>query len=606
VIQVGQVLDKYELLERVGQGGMSIVYRATDRSLRRTVAVKILHRHLADSAEARDRFEREAHAVAKLRHENIVEIFAYSGKGSEDSYIVTEFIDGSTLKEFLGDHPIAFPEVAAMIVLQIGRALAHAHGAGILHRDIKPENVMIRSDGVVKLMDFGISQMVDLQRLTVTGQLLGSPAYMSPEHVEGQPLDFRTDVFACGIVLYQLATGRLPFEGKNPHEILKRIADCKFTDPRQVNPRVGNELGRIILKAMAREPKDRYRDVGEMVAALDSYCLGSGLGPIAPELGRYFQSPASFEMALKPRLVDHLVRKGKETMPMNRPQALEAYDRVLTIDPTNPAVLAVLAKLNDRQRWKRGAMVALGLLIVAGGAYGARRMMRPPATDVAQVSDLGRPEPIGPIRTTQPDDVRPGQVAPDAARVPDAAPANAGGRDPGDRGSGGNPIDHGGSGGSAGRPGKVPDAAPAPAALAPVRVAVMPKNSTVRVAGQLRALDASGEVEIALTPDTVVEVQVSNDLCQSSTVTIDASWSGKTKNVGLYYLPAEVTPVCGTAGVTVRVDDKDAHLGVAQPITFGDTLSTTRRVKVEFIGDRIETQYRDVHPKDEIEVTCGL
>jgi serine/threonine-protein kinase len=219
---------------------MAVVYRGLDRSLKRHVAVKVLHRHLADHDEARDRFEREAHAVAKLRHENILEIFDYSGKAGGESYIVTEFIDGKTLKQSVTDHPPKFAEIGAMIVVQICRALVHAHGQGVLHRDVKPENVMIRSDGVVKLTDFGISQMVDAQRMTVTGQLLGSPAYMSPEHVEGRPLDFRTDVFAAGIVLYQLTVGKLPFEGKNPHEILKRIAECRFGDPRQLNPRVGN------------------------------------------------------------------------------------------------------------------------------------------------------------------------------------------------------------------------------------------------------------------------------------------------------------------------------------------------------------------------------
>src|SRR5205807_3582806 len=131
---------------------------------KRTVAVKILHKHLADYQEARDRFEREAQAVAKLRHENILEIFDYAA--GDESYIVTEFIDGQTLKQFVTDQPIAFGEVGAMIILQVCRALAHAHSVGILHRDIKPENIMVRSDGVVKLMDFGISHMVDLERLT--------------------------------------------------------------------------------------------------------------------------------------------------------------------------------------------------------------------------------------------------------------------------------------------------------------------------------------------------------------------------------------------------------------------------------------------------------
>src|SRR5262245_21097412 len=180
LIQVGQVLDKYELLERVGQGGMAVVYRGLDRSLKRVVAVKVLHKHLSDYQEARDRFEREAQAVAKLRHENILEIFDYSGAQAAEtfgsSYIVTEFIDGQTLKQVITDRPVTFPEIGAMLNLQVCRALAHAHSVGILHRDVKPENVMIRSDGVVKLMDFGISHMVDLEPLTVTGQLRGQPA----------------------------------------------------------------------------------------------------------------------------------------------------------------------------------------------------------------------------------------------------------------------------------------------------------------------------------------------------------------------------------------------------------------------------------------------
>ena len=173
-----------------------------------------------------------------------------------------------------------------MVILQVCRALAHAHAGSILHRDVKPENIMIRGDGVVKLMDFGISHMVDLERLTVTGQLLGSPAYMAPEHVEGRPLDFRTDVFAAGIVLYQLTVGKLPFEGKNPHEVLKRIAECKFVDPRQANPRIGNRLGRIILRAMAAQPgRSLSPAIAEMVVALEGYLDESGL-PSRQDRGR--------------------------------------------------------------------------------------------------------------------------------------------------------------------------------------------------------------------------------------------------------------------------------------------------------------------------------
>jgi tRNA A-37 threonylcarbamoyl transferase component Bud32 len=392
LIQVGQVLDKYELLERVGQGGMAIVYRAIDRSLKRTVAIKILHKHLSDYQEARDRFEREAQAVAKLRHENILEIFDYSAKAGHESYIVTEFIDGQTLKQFVTERPITYPEVGAMIMLQVARALAHAHAVGILHRDVKPENIMIRSDGVVKLMDFGISHMVDLERLTVTGQLLGSPAYMAPEHVEGRPLDFRTDVFAVGIVLYQLTVGKLPFEGKNPHEVLKRIAECKFTDPRQANPRIGNRLGKIILRAMAAQPADRYPAISEMVLALEAYVEESGLphDKITSELARYFTAPASYEQALKERLIDHLTRRGQQLLADgDQTLALDVFDRVLTIDPENAKVLAILDGLNRRARLKHAGLAVLALAVMSLGGYMIHKRslpddpVDPPALDVS-------------------------------------------------------------------------------------------------------------------------------------------------------------------------------------------------------------------------------
>ncbi|MGE3459709.1 MAG: protein kinase, partial [Kofleriaceae bacterium] len=405
VIQVGEVLDKYELLERVGQGGMAVVYRGIDRSLKRVVAIKILHKHLSDYKEARDRFEREAQAVAKLRHENILEIFDYSGAddaaAAGASYIVTEFIDGQTLKQIATDRPIAFPEIGAMIILQVCRALAHAHASKILHRDVKPENIMVRSDGVVKLMDFGISHMVDLERLTVTGQLLGSPAYMAPEHVEGRPIDFRTDVFAAGIVLYQLCVGRLPFEGKNPHEVLKRIAECKFIDPRTANARIGNRLGRIILRAMAAVPDDRYPAIDEMVVALEAYLEESGIVPdkIDGELARYFQAPADYEVALEERLIEHLTTRGQQLLhDDNRPGALDLFDRVLTIDADNQKVIAILDGINRRVRMRAIGTAVAAAAVIGGGAWMIHRKTAPapepppPSPDVRTLQATSRAE----------------------------------------------------------------------------------------------------------------------------------------------------------------------------------------------------------------------
>src|SRR4051812_27401739 len=363
----GRTLSRYRLLEEVGQGGMAVVYKGFDTTLNREVAVKVLHPHLAGMAESRARLQREAHAVAKLRHENILEIFDYSGPDSPESFIVTEFIHGKTLKLFLGEHPLPFPELAEMIASEVARALEHAHSLGVIHRDIKPENVMIRDDGLVKLMDFGIAQIVDKERMTVTGQLLGSPAYMAPEHVDGKPLDFRTDVFAVGILLYQLATGQLPFRGKNPHEVLKRIAECKYAPPEAVNPRIGAKLGRIIGKALQREPGARFPDVAVMRSELLEDLANAGVEDPRKELQKYFAAPDAWAGTFQPKLVDTLARRGKALSDQGRTAAaLELWSRALAIEPKSAELRALVDGIARKQRMGRAVLFAGIVVAVAG------------------------------------------------------------------------------------------------------------------------------------------------------------------------------------------------------------------------------------------------
>jgi serine/threonine protein kinase len=407
-------LLKYKLIEEVGHGGMAVVYRGLDTTLDREVAVKILHSHLAEQEESKQRFQREAQAVAKLRHENIIEIYDYSGIESDDSYIVTEFIHGQTLKEYLSRHPISHPEIAALIIVEVCNALSHAHQAGVIHRDIKPENIMIREDGWVKLTDFGIAQVVDVQRLTVTGQLLGSPAYMAPELVRGGQIDFRADIFSIGTLLYQLATSELPFKGKNPHEVLKRIAEVRYVDPEVANPIVGTQLARIIRKALASDPDDRYQSVDRLQADLMGFLALVNISEPRTELGRYFTSPKSYSQQLQEQIVSVLTDRGKAALSKRQtPRALEFFNRVLCADPNNQEVLAILDQVNRRRRLGR-VVAVLGITGLLGvSAYMASSYW--PEKVPASTADSGQ----GDASTTPQDAAAGDTTLPDMA-VPDA------------------------------------------------------------------------------------------------------------------------------------------------------------------------------------------
>jgi serine/threonine protein kinase len=593
---IGQTLDKYELLEKVGQGGMAIVYRGLDTTLRREVAVKVLHRHLADSSEARDRFEREAQAVAKLRHENILEIFDFSGNDSEESYIVTEFIDGQTLKQFITEHEIKYPEIGAMIAVEICRALGHAHSFGVLHRDVKPENVMIRYDGVIKLTDFGIAQMLDHHRLTVTGQLLGSPAYMAPEHVEGGKLDFRTDVFAAGVVLYQLTTGDLPFRGKNPHEILKRIAECSYTDPRKVNPLIGNELGGIITKCLAHDKDDRYHDVSEMQRAIEQYLAGSGLENIREELGRFFAAPVAYEMALRERLISVLVKRGRSKLADDRNAALEMFNRVLTLDPKNREVLEEIEKLSRQRKWVNIALLAGGLLFLCGAALAVRHFVLD-ARDESGVATTATLADAGavPLAVTDAAPMIRSDAAPRPAARADAAPRR--------------PINSGGNGK---KPLPIDASPPVEQPKRKFTLRVTPANEEA----QYRIADGSwmpitGETVIQVPAGDVVVAAKSDACCKPNSKTISASETGDTILIELPRKPATLTAKCDVAGAAVFVTPAGGKgwvqpLGAPRSIPVSDT-SGSVKLTLEFTlpDERSNIQNVTIGGSDSKVVTCG-
>lgn len=372
---IGTTLGKYDVQEEIGRGGMAVVYRGYDRELEREVAIKILHPHLSSQKESKRRFHREARAVARLRFANILEIFDYSGKDSEETYIVTEFIHGVTLRRFMETHHDIPTEVCVLIALEICRGLRHAHENQVIHRDIKPENIMIRDDGVVKITDFGIAQMAGTTQMTMTGQILGSPAHMSPEHVENKPLDFRADIFSTGTLLYWMTTGRLPFEGRNPHAVIKQIVEGDYADPVRVRPAIGEQIARIIRCCLEVDPEKRYQSADELIDVLVEYLQDVDVSATGRELRRYFNDPTSYADEHQRKLLPLLILRGKEARRDKKvPEALNYFNRVLSIDETNEEVLTIVEGMTASNRLRRlletSAVVVTVLAVLSGLAYG--------------------------------------------------------------------------------------------------------------------------------------------------------------------------------------------------------------------------------------------
>lgn len=370
--QASRLLDqRYEILEEVGRGGMAIVYRGRDRRLgNREVAVKVLHPHLASSPDAKRRFKREADAAAQLEHDNILKVFDASSVESRDTYIVMEFVHGQTLREVIDARSFRVPEIGAMIAHQVARALCHAHQAGIVHRDVKPENIMVRDDGVVKLTDFGIARVADAQQMTITGAMIGSPAHMSPEQIEGRPSDERSDVFSLGILLYYTTTGVLPFQAPSPHAVLHKILVGRYEPAERVNPSVGRRLSRIVDKALEREPADRYQSAAEMLAELSDALRELGIEEPASELRAWYADPEGTEQSLRARIVGRLLELAEKAIAdRRRAAALGALDRVLSLDDNNPRAQDMIARLTRQRRWSRaglaGAAAAVMVAVVA-------------------------------------------------------------------------------------------------------------------------------------------------------------------------------------------------------------------------------------------------
>ncbi len=277
-------LGRYEIVRVLGSGAMGVVYEAQDNKLHRRVAIKtIIKSAMADEAQAADyseRFMREAQSIARLNHPNIVTVYDFGEEG-DIAYFVMEFIQGHELKEFL-DSGVQFPlDKSLNYMIDLLDALGYAHSQGIVHRDIKPANIMIDGSGRLKLTDFGVVKVLDKQEGTQAGTMVGTPGYMSPEQILGTSVSPRSDIFAAGVVLYQLLTWKKPFTGEGVFTIQQKIVNEAHLLPSRLNTSLPPELDRIVNKALAKKPEDRYARAADFADDLKRFLAG-GAAQAAP------------------------------------------------------------------------------------------------------------------------------------------------------------------------------------------------------------------------------------------------------------------------------------------------------------------------------------
>jgi serine/threonine-protein kinase len=447
-------LAKYELLEEIGHGGMATVYRARDPRLGREVAIKIIHKHLRENSEVGVRFVAEARAAAMLRHPGIVEVYDVSAEEDGDRYLVVELLRGTTLRKILQQHRDMPAEIGAAVVLVLCEALEHAHASGIIHRDVKPENVLVelpndralaasnsrssariesdasdtpvphssprpvssRNDNaepsdsrasrksrrgdlgvVIKLTDFGIAKMLDAQGVTSTGQVLGSPAHMAPEQIEAGEVDGRTDVFALGVLMYECLVGHLPFEGKNPAQVLRRVLEGHYPTADRERPTVGGRWARIIAGALARTPAERTESPGKLGEQIRAELEELGITDPSAEIAAYFEDPAGHAEALRTRLVPRLVTRGERARKVGDVQGAAAdFNRALALAPNDLAILKRVTSLTSsnarRQLARRLSAIVAGSVVLGFAAYGIARWQKSQPTSLDP--QASRPQPV--------------------------------------------------------------------------------------------------------------------------------------------------------------------------------------------------------------------
>ncbi|MEO1172081.1 MAG: serine/threonine-protein kinase [Myxococcota bacterium] len=338
-----QTIDRYEVRGILGHGAMGHVYLAWDPKLHREVALKVVAKNLSRDAKGRQRFHREARAIAALKHPNIVEIYDYSGEESQALYLVMERLAGDDLFNIMNDKGMMPEAAAAAVGHELCLALAVAHESGIIHRDIKPENVFMNSAGRVVLTDFGVVKAIRegsaVDGWSVETDVIGTPGFMAPELMMNRALGPRTDIFALGALLYNITTADMPFAGDSPVEIFRNVVASRMIDPRAFNSQLTDEFVEVLSGCLQAKPKKRYRSAEQVREKLKSVLEQNGVSDLRDDLRDFMRDPADYTNKANRRAVNYQADKLKVAL-KDRDEANERLirKRLQVIDPDNEVV----------------------------------------------------------------------------------------------------------------------------------------------------------------------------------------------------------------------------------------------------------------------------
>lgn len=404
---IGKTISKrYIIEEMLGQGGMSAVYKGNDPNLKRVVAIKVIHPHLSSNPDFVQRFEEEAASVAQLRHHGIIQVYDFN-RDDDLYYMILEFVPGETIQDHLkrlnDSGRKLSPTKAAEYMAGICDAVDYAHQRGMIHRDIKPANLMLTTTGQVILMDFGIAKIVGGTRHTATGAVVGTAMYMSPEQIKGEQPDRRTDIYSLGVTLFEMVSGRPPFEAESAMTLMMMHINDPIPDPKKLNPDVPDALVAVIQKALAKDPNGRYQTAAQMAAALRNITSPGASSPLATMMeDATIMNSARGTMIEKPYAGTYVENKPIAPAPVRGTMIESSAPSSMY---STPAAAAPPQKKKSSLMVPIIAVVLIGLLCLGGGViFAARQLLGGTAETEAPVVVATNTQPVvvAPLETEVP------------------------------------------------------------------------------------------------------------------------------------------------------------------------------------------------------------